>query len=50
MGSQKGREFIQNKPDINTEFHLFLQNSKKKGKFWVFSGKFTNFGDYAVSQ
>jgi hypothetical protein len=32
MGSQKGREFIKCKPDIDAELHLFLQNYKKKGK------------------
>ena len=36
MGSQKGREFIKCKPDIDAELHLFLQNYKKKGKFRVF--------------
>ena len=41
MGSQKGREFIKCIPDINTELHLFLQNYQKKGKFGVFSEKFT---------
>jgi hypothetical protein len=41
MGSIKGREFVKSKPDINTELHLFLQNYQKKGKFGVFSGKFT---------
>jgi hypothetical protein len=35
MGSQKGREFIKCKPDIDAELHLFLQNYKKKGKFRV---------------
>jgi hypothetical protein len=34
MGSQKGREFIKNKPDIDAELHLFLQNCKEKGKFF----------------
>jgi len=31
MGSKKGREFIQCKPDIDAELHVFLQNYKKKG-------------------
>ena len=31
MGSQKGREFIQCKPDIDAELHVFLRNYKKKG-------------------
>jgi hypothetical protein len=44
MGSQKGREFIKNKPDIDAELHLFLKNYQKKGKFRVFSGKFSILG------
>ena len=48
MGSKKGREFIRNKPDIDGELHLFLQNCKEKGKFRVFSAcEIYNFGDYA---
>ena len=46
MGSQKGREFIKCKPDIDAELHLFLQNYKKKGKFRFFFWKIYNFGDY----
>ena len=37
MGSQKGREFVKSKPDINTELHLFMQNYKKKGNFFFFT-------------
>ena len=37
MGSQRGREFIKSKPDINAQLHVFLQNSKKKGKSCFFS-------------
>jgi hypothetical protein len=44
MGSQKGREFIKNKPDIDAELHLFSKNYQKKGKFRVFSGKFAILG------
>jgi hypothetical protein len=47
MGSQKGREFIKNKPDIDAELHLFLKNYQKKGKFRGFFWKICNFGDYA---
>ena len=43
MGSQKGREFIKCKPDIDAELHLFLQNYKKKGKFRVFFFEIYNF-------
>jgi len=43
MGSQKGREFVKSKPDINTELHLFMQNYKKNGKFKLFF--FYNFCD-----
>ena len=31
MGGKKGREFIQCKPDIDAELHVFLQNYQKKG-------------------
>lgn len=41
MGSQRGREFIKSKPVINAQLHVFLQNSKRKGKSCFFAPEFT---------